>query len=176
PSPRAWLRALRTSPRTARPSGRSRTRWAAVGAAAAVLVASGAVVASAHKTITLDVDGETRTVSTFAGSVGSLLEQEGLEIGERDVVAPGPGADLRSGDEVVIRYGRILNLVVDGEASQVWSTALTAEEALEDLAARGQDVLLVASRAASGGRPNLPLTLTPGTPVDVVVDGSTRTL
>ena len=33
----------------------------------------------------------------MAGTVGDLLESEGIEIGERDVVAPGPGhqADRR---------------------------------------------------------------------------------
>ena len=57
------------------------------------LVASGAVAASAHKTVELDLDGDVRTVTTWAGSVDGLLDEEGIELGAHDELAPGPDAD-----------------------------------------------------------------------------------
>lgn len=61
---------------------------ASTGALTAALVAGGAVYASAHKTITLDVDGNVETITTFAGSVDSLLNNEGITLDEGDVVTP----------------------------------------------------------------------------------------
>ena len=38
------------------------------------------------KTVSLDVDGEVATIRTFAGSVDGLLQDQGVVVGERDVV------------------------------------------------------------------------------------------
>src|SRR5665648_591262 len=106
-----------------------------------LLVAGGAfAVANAHKTVTLDVDGEVSQVSTFAGSIAGLLEEQGVETGERDVVAPGSDAALRGGDDVVVRHAHPVTVLVDGEGTTVWTTALNADEALTAFASRGDDV------------------------------------
>ena len=151
---------------------RGRVRLAAVGTAAA-LVATGAVTgAAAHKTVTLDVDGTLTSVSTFAGSVDGLLEEADVDLASRDVVAPGLDTGLQDGDEVVVRRARLLTVLTDGEQRSVWTTALSADEALADLAGRGGDVRLVASR--SGSRADLGIRLDLDGPVDVVVDGRTE--
>jgi len=131
-----------------------------IGAATAVVVLAtgGIAVADAHKTVTLDVDGVTTTVSTFAGSVDGLLAEQELELGARDTVSPA-GA-LRDGVDVVVRHARQVTVQTDGEQETVWTTALTADEALQMLATRGDDVRLVASRSTAGGRPDLSLDLT----------------
>jgi uncharacterized protein YabE (DUF348 family) len=153
-----------------------RRRWPLVGGlTAAALAVSGGAVAydSARKDVTLDVDGRVTTVSTFAGSVEGLLNVQGVEVGERDVVAPAADARLTDGADVVVRYGREVTLLTDGQQSDVWVTALDADEALATLAARGGDVRLVASR--SGDRAHLPLRLEADGPVAVVADGQTLT-
>jgi uncharacterized protein YabE (DUF348 family) len=143
------------------------------GLAAALAVTGGTVaVAGAHKTVTLDIDGATTTVSTFAGSVGGVLAAHDVALGPRDVVAPEAGAALASGDEVVVRRARQVVALVDGEESRVWVTALDADDALANLAARGGDVRLVASRSAD--RTDLGVRLDTDGPVDVVVDGGTH--
>ena len=153
---------------------RSVARIGALAAVAVVLVTGSVAVARAHKTVTLDIDGEVVQVGTFAGSVEGLLDDRGVEVGSRDVVAPDLGAELDSGDEVVVRHAHALRVLADGEETTVWTTALTADEALEALAARGSDVRLVPSRSTGGTRPDLALRLRPEGPVDVVVDGRTE--
>jgi resuscitation-promoting factor RpfB len=137
------------------------------------MVASGSVAfAEARKTVTLDVDGTTKTITTYAGSVEGMLESQGVRLGERDVVAPGADAELSDGDQVVVRYARQVTMT-DGDGERdVWVTVTDAGEALTTLAERGADVALVASR--SGDRASLPLRLNDDGPVVVVADGATR--
>lgn len=155
-------------------SSRRAVRVGALAAVAVVLVTGSVAVARAHKTVTLDVDGVTRDVGTFAGSVAGLLAEEGVEVSTRDVVAPAPDTGLRSGDEVVVRSAHSLSVQVDGETTSVWTTALTLDEALATLALRGDDVRVVASRSVGGPRADLPLELAADGPVEVVVEGRTE--
>lgn len=157
------------------PARRRGLRLGAVGVAALLLVGGSVVAANAHKTVTIDIDGEVTEVSTFAGSVAGLLEDEGVELGSRDVVAPETTAALREGDDVVIRRAKAVTVVTDGSETTVWTTALHADEALQSLAARGEDVRLVASRSGGGGRSELSLPLSAGR-VDVRVDGETHSV
>ncbi|MFE7407956.1 G5 domain-containing protein [Isoptericola sp. NPDC057559] len=158
---------------TATGTTRSRRRWPFVAAAtaAAVAVAGGAVAyADARKTVTLDVDGDVRTVTSYSGSVDDLLGSQGVTVDDRDLVTPAAGADLVDGADVVVRTGKQLTLQVDGEQDDVWVTALDATEALDTLGARGDDVRLVASR--SGDRATLPVDVDTDGQVAVVHDGT----
>lgn len=144
--------------------------------ASAAVVAGGTVAYSAaNKTITLDVDGKVTRVTTYAGSVEGFLEKNDIEVGERDTVAPETSSALTDGSEIVVRYAKRVDVQVDGVQTEVWTTALSADEALTTLASRGADVRLVASRSAVGGRAALPIELTLDGPVDVAVDGQTLT-
>ena len=153
-------------------------RWRRVlpitaGALALALAGGGAAYAAAHKSVTLDVDGVQTSVSTFAGSVDGLLADEHVTVDTRDLVSPtGPLAD---GSQVVVRHAHLVTVARDGVQQAVWTTALTADEALADLATRdGGTPSLVVSR--SGDRAEMPLHLTLTGPADVVVDGQTRTV
>ncbi|HEY0117488.1 MAG TPA: transglycosylase family protein [Cellulomonas sp.] len=145
----------------------------AAGTLALALGGGSAAFAAAHKTVTLDVDGVPTSVSTFAGSVAGLLADEHVTVGTRDLVAPnGPLAD---GSEVVVRHAHLVTVARDGAQQAVWTTALTADEALADLATRdGAMPSLVVSR--SGDRATMPLHLTLTGPADVIADGRTRTV
>ncbi|WP_460756015.1 aggregation-promoting factor C-terminal-like domain-containing protein [Myceligenerans cantabricum] len=143
------------------------------GLAAAAIAASGSVAfAKAHKTVTLDVDGTTTSVSTFAGDVEGLLAAQGVRLDDQDEVAPALDTNLRDGSDVVVRYGRQVTVAADGKESDVWLNVTDSAEALDTLASRGSDVRLVASR--SGERAEFPLRLQDDGPVAVVADGSTR--
>ncbi len=146
-----------------------RRRWPLVAAAtAAIVVAAGtAGFASAHKTVELDVDGDVTRLSTFAGSVEGLLDAQGVEVGERDHVShEGP---LRDGAEIVVRHATEILVALDGTEQTLWTTALTADEALRTLATRAGSVALVASRSAD--RADMPLELALTGRAEVLVDG-----
>ncbi|NTW40692.1 MAG: DUF348 domain-containing protein [Cellulomonadaceae bacterium] len=130
-------------------------------------------VARAHKTVTLDVDGERVSISTFAGTISGVLESQGLQLAAHDTVAPDPSTGLRDGDEIVVRSGHPVTVLSGGQEQTVWTTALSADEALTSLSARGDDVRLVASRS-SAGRADLAMRLDLDGGVDVQVDGGTQ--
>ncbi len=157
-------------PETAGAARARRRRWPliAAGATALVVAAGGTAVAQAHKTVALDVDGEISNVSTFAGSVDGLLSDHGVEVGDRDTVShSGPLVD---GAEIVVRHATALVVIIDGKRQVVWTTALSADEALDTLADRAGNVALVASRSAE--RAELPLELALTGRAEVLVDGT----
>lgn len=128
------------------------------------------------KAVRLSVDGKPRTLHTFADDVGELLADEGVAIGEHDLVAPAPGAELDSGDEVVVRYGRPVTLTLDGTRRQVWTTAETVDEALRQFGVRAEGAYLSASRSSRIGRTGLTLDIRTERTVTFMADGRERTL
>ena len=156
-----------------RETGKSRVRLIAGLAAVTVLATGTAVYAQANKTVTLDVDGVASTVTTYSGSVDGLLAQNHVTLGERDSVAP--AGVLRDGADIVVRHAHQVTVMTDGVEQTVWTTALTAAEALDTLSARGADVQLVASRSTERRSPFLALELTGDGPAHVQVDGTTLT-
>jgi uncharacterized protein YabE (DUF348 family) len=147
-------------------------------AAVAVVLAGGsfATASAAHKTVTLDIDGRLTHVSTFAGSVSGLLDEKGVDVGSRDRVAPASTDSLRDGDEIVVRHAHPVVVEAAGVQKTVWTTALSADDALADLSARGEQVRLLPSRSQAGGRADLSVRLDLDGPVDVVADGRTQAL
>ncbi|WP_433610846.1 transglycosylase family protein [Prescottella agglutinans] len=126
-------------------TARSPLLYVVVAALFATLLVGGGLVVSQHKTITLDVDGESISLSTLRSEVGSVLDSAGYPVGEHDVVAPGSDAKLSDGDTVVLRRGREIALTVDGERRTVWTTALTVDDAMRQLSLAG-DAYVSASR------------------------------
>jgi uncharacterized protein YabE (DUF348 family) len=142
---------------------------------ALVLAGTGVAVAKAHKVVTLDVDGTVTQVATFAGTVSGLLGDQDVQLNPHDALTPLGPTVLADGDTIVVRHAHRLDVSVDGETSQVWTTALSASDALGVLEARGADVALLTSRS-TGGRVALPLRLATSGEVDVVADGTTTTV
>ncbi|MGW7236912.1 ubiquitin-like domain-containing protein [Streptomyces sp. NPDC054804] len=128
------------------------------------------------KAIELTVDGRPRVLHTFADDVTELLADEGVRVGAHDVVAPAPGAELASGDEVAVRYGRPVRLTLDGQQREVWTTARTVDGALNQLGVRAEGAYLSASRSQSIGRAGLALDVRTERTVTILADGRTRTI
>jgi uncharacterized protein YabE (DUF348 family) len=106
------------------------------GVYAAVLagVVGGTVAwANVDKTITLKVDGATKKIHTTAASVHGALDDGGFQIQPHDLVAPAANAKVHDGSEIVLKRGRLLHLVVDGKARDVWVTAPDVNQALAQL-------------------------------------------
>ncbi len=97
-----------------------------------------------------------------------------MTVGPHDVVAPSPSTPVRDGARITARYGRQLALTVNGKRRQVWVTARTVDEALDELGIRARGAFLSASRSRRVGREGLTLELrTPRRGV-IVADGRRR--
>ncbi len=156
------------------PSGRA-ARIAGQAAVLSVLVGGTAAYAANDSTVQLTVDGRTTEVSAFGStSVEEVLAKADVEVGERDLVAPSLDTEVGDGSEVVVQYARKLVVVVDGEEKTYWTTALTVDDALEDLDIRADGAWMSSSRSSRLGRDGLELELFTPKDVTVVVDGETR--
>ncbi|MFJ8825670.1 ubiquitin-like domain-containing protein [Streptomyces sp. NPDC102467] len=128
------------------------------------------------KAIQLSVDGKERTLHTFADDVPELLADEGVDVGEHDIVAPGRTSALANGDEVAVRYGRPVRLTLDGERRQVWTTAHTVDAALKQLGVRAEGAYVSTSRSQRIARHGLNLDVRTERSVTVMADGRRRTI
>jgi uncharacterized protein YabE (DUF348 family) len=149
------------------------------GAPALVLLAVvGGSFAYSHadKNVTLIVDGETRTVSAFARTVGDLLADQQISLAGHDLVSPGPADELRDGAQVVVRYGRPMSVTVDGASRTVWTTELTVEDALRSMGVRARGADVSVSRSLHLGRSGLALSVNTPKTVTLTADHRTRTV
>ncbi|WP_298989809.1 resuscitation-promoting factor [uncultured Pseudokineococcus sp.] len=164
----------------AAPARRSRGRRAATaavqGAALVALLGGAAVYAAGSTTVELDVDGASQEVRLFGDDVADVLAEGGVEVGPRDLVAPAVDGDVEDGGTVVVRHARQLELTVDGETTTHWTTALTLDEALDDLGVRSQGAALSASRSMPLGRGGGSVELVTPKDVTVVADGKAQPL
>ncbi|MEV0928026.1 ubiquitin-like domain-containing protein [Streptomyces spongiicola] len=129
---------------------------------------------AADKAVRLSVDGVPRTLHTFADDVEELLDEEGVAVGEHDIVAPDPGAELSHGDEVVVRFGRPVTLTVDGRSRRVWTTARTVEEALQQVGVRAGGAYTSVSRSRAISRGGLDVAVRTERTVTLMADGRAR--
>ncbi|WP_237534252.1 resuscitation-promoting factor [Streptomyces sp. SID3343] len=137
----------------------------------AVLVGGTTAFVSYDKTVTLEVDGEAHSVHTFASDVSALLSRQEIKVGEHDIVAPGRKAGIEDGDRIAVRYGRLLTMTVDGNPKQVWVTAKSVAEALEQVGVREDGAFLSASRDLPIGRQGLNLDVRTERALTFLVDG-----
>ena len=132
--------------------------------------------AAAQKSVTVLVDGQSRSVDTYAATVGEVLADEGVAPGEHDVVLPAVDETLTDGDTVVLNRARPLRLTVDGVDREVFVTALSVDEALEQLGFRSDDLVLSASRSERLPLGGMALSITTPKDVVLVADGRTQTV
>ncbi len=150
-----------------RPSGDARLLAQALVLAAVVAGTSG--FAALHKQVVLEVDGSRSDVSAFGRTVGDVLSAQGIEVGVRDVVVPSLDSAVSDDTLVVVRHAREVQVQVDGVDRQVWTTARTVGDVVDDLGLA--DARTSESRASALGRDMLRVS-TPKS-LRVAVDGST---
>ena len=129
---------------------------------------------AAQKTVTLTVDGQTRAIDTYAATVGEVLEDEGVSADEHDVVLPALDEAVSDGDTVVLNRARPLQLTVDGVPREVFVTALSVDEALQQLGFRDDELVLSASRSDRLPLDGMELSITTPKSVTLVADGEER--
>jgi resuscitation-promoting factor RpfB len=144
------------------------------GAVLVSLVAGAVAFSQADKSVTLSVDGKTSAVHTFGSTVGDVLASQKITVGPHDVVAPAVSAQVSDGQKVVVKYGRLLTVTVDGQAKEYWTTSTTVAGALSELGIRADSAKLSVSRSQPLGRTGLAMSVTTPKNVTVAVDGKTR--
>jgi resuscitation-promoting factor RpfB len=129
---------------------------------------------AAQKSVTLTVDGQVRTVGTYASTVGEMLDDVGLEPAAHDVLLPAAEQVVADGDAVVLNRARPLELTVDGVSREVYVTALSVDEALAQLGYRADGLVLSASRSERLPLRGMELTITTPKEIVLVNDGQER--
>jgi uncharacterized protein YabE (DUF348 family) len=113
------------------------------GAVIAGLIAAPVVWNTVDKSVHLVVDGHTTTVSTTASDVAQVLHSHGYKVTSHDLVAPSMKSGLHDGMSVVLRHGRLLHLNINGDRTNVWTTAGTVQQALGQLGYTTSDFVSV---------------------------------
>ncbi|AEF41941.1 resuscitation-promoting factor [Hoyosella subflava] len=131
------------APRT---SNSKKAQIVAGGVLVAMIGGAGTAIAM-HKDVTIEVDGETHSVSTFRGDVDGALSSAGLPLTEHDVVIPAANESVSHGDTIVLQRAKLLEVDIDGEPREIWTTAATVEEALAQLDLAGRELGVSASRS-----------------------------
>jgi uncharacterized protein YabE (DUF348 family) len=116
-------------------------------------------VDQAHKQVSLNVDGETRTVSALARTVGELLTDQGIAVATHDLVSPGLSDPLVEGAQIVVRYARPVSVTLDGTPRTVWTTELTVDDALRSMGVRARGADVSVSRSLRLGRKGVALSV-----------------
>lgn len=100
-------------------------------AVSAVLVL--AAVNMARQEVTLIVDGESKSISTFAHDVAAVLDEAGLVTGEYDYISHLPGARVNTGMTIEIKFAFPITARVDGEERIAWVAKGTVGDLLNRL-------------------------------------------
>jgi uncharacterized protein YabE (DUF348 family) len=128
-----------------------------IGAVALAVAATGVGYAAMSKSVTLSIDGKTQKVRTFGDNVGDVLKSEGISLTDHDVVAPGTTSAVADGATIAVKYGRPLDVKLDGQSNRYWTTATDVASALDQLGLRFTNAKLSANRGATIARSGMDL-------------------
>lgn len=96
----------------------------------------------AQKRVTVADRGATRTIETFAPTVGEALDRSGIELGADDRVIPGPDAQLKFGDEIEVLRSKEVVVVINGQRQLRQVTGRNVGEVLTELSVVSQGALI----------------------------------
>ena len=128
-----------------------------IGAVALAVAATGVGYAAMSKNVTLSIDGKTEKIRTFGDNVGDVLRSEGISLSDHDVVAPGATSSFGDGATIAVKYGRPLDVKLDGNTNRYWTTATNVASALDQLGLRFANAKLSANRGATIDRSGMDL-------------------
>jgi uncharacterized protein YabE (DUF348 family) len=128
-----------------------------VGVVLAAVAGTTVGYAALSKDVTLTLDGRTTQVSAIGDTVGDVLAAEGIDLTDRDLVAPAVDQSVTDGTAIAVQFGRPLELSVDGESRTYWVNSTNVASALGEIGRRFEGADLSASRGSSIGRSGLTL-------------------
>lgn len=89
--------------------------------------------AALSKSVTLSLDGQAQAVSAMGDTVGEVLASEGIELTDKDLVAPGLDETVADGSRISVQFGRPVELSVDGEERTYWVNSTDVASALGEI-------------------------------------------
>ncbi len=96
------------------------------------LVSGFIVFETTKASVTLVLDGEEKPVKTHASTVGDLLKEQEVDVGEHDYINRELSAELNAGSTIIWKPATEVTLKVNGKDKRVWSTKETVKELLAD--------------------------------------------
>ncbi|WP_300765785.1 G5 domain-containing protein [uncultured Bifidobacterium sp.] len=150
-----------------------------------VLVCVGAVVLAsvvtfmigARKSVALTINGDTRTVTTYAMSVDRLLDEQDVDVKSHDSVTSTTGGNIDEDTVVTVRKAYQATIVIDGKSVPFWTTATSTTQLLNFFRANEKQAEKVTVNIANvynqltGG-----LVIKQDGPVTVIADGKSVTI
>jgi uncharacterized protein YabE (DUF348 family) len=128
-----------------------------VGIVVAAVAGTTVGYAALSKDVTLTLDGRTTHVSAIGDTVGDVLASEGIDVTDKDLVAPAVDETVTDGSAIAVQFGRPLELSVDGDSHTYWVNSTNVASALGEIGRRFDGADLSASRSSSIGRTGLKL-------------------
>lgn len=96
------------------------------------LVSGFIVFETTKASVTLVLDGEEKPVKTHASTVGELLKEQEVNVGNHDYVNRELSSEVNAGSRIVWKPAMEVTLMVNGEKKNLWSTKDTVKELLSD--------------------------------------------
>ena len=125
--------------------------------------------AALSKSVTVSLDGQAETVTSLGDTVGDVLAAQGIEITDKDLVAPSLDETVADGSRISVQFGRPLELSVDGEERTYWVNSADVASALGEIGRGFSSADLSTSRDAVISRSGLRLEITTPKTVKVKV-------
>ncbi|MFA9559775.1 ubiquitin-like domain-containing protein [Evansella sp. AB-rgal1] len=83
--------------------------------------------------VTVSINDEEVTVYTHSSTVGEVLEEQGIDVNEHDYIEPSANTAINEAMNIVFIPAQQIYVTIDGESKEVWSTAGTVQELMDDL-------------------------------------------
>ena len=136
---------------------RTKLTLSVLAAALTLALAAALLVLTAGSSMTLSLDGQAREIRSDGRTVAEVLAEQGIDLGEHDVVTPTLDSPVREGSRIAVSFARPLVLSLDGRTSRHWVTATSVAQAMGQIGVRIGDARLSASRGASIDRDGMTL-------------------
>ncbi|WP_068675853.1 G5 and 3D domain-containing protein [Oceanobacillus sp. Castelsardo] len=115
------------------PASKMKLVISSIGVLALVLFTSMVVFELMKVEVTMTSNGEEKKIKTHKNTVGELLDQEGIEVGDYDELSHNLNAKIEDGMEIEYESAKQLVLNIDGKTNTYYSTAQTLKEFIEEL-------------------------------------------
>jgi uncharacterized protein YabE (DUF348 family) len=128
--------------------------------------------------VTVTIDGQTTQARVVHSSVAEVLSDYDVQLTTHDVVSPALSSIADENTPIVVEYGRLINLDLDGTKSELWTTRRSVADLLTDLNVTDPAVKLFEGDSriepdTEIGRDGMSLTIDTGKDITVTVDGQT---